>query len=564
MFTPQTSPFGTDPSTVSASFFVPPVPATADKQLNVYLVFTDESTSALVGQSSAIAGGGVGVSFCCTGTMYSKNACSGAPKGGLIVAAGGTPAPVVGAFTGLSVAQGSRGSYNFTVASPGSVWLTTVVCEASGDALPANAPVEVSARFRNPYGFLPGTQAGLLPWYGVLLACYLLLLVTYAVLMCVNRSYVLPLQYMVLGVIVTGTLEMMVSLGTFNSKNATGVPTPCNICPITSDYITAVVLNVLKRAVSRVLLLAVSMGFGVIYPSLPTRVTLGLGAMGALYAIAGIVAAVQAETTYDDAPSSWELPVFALDLVFLALIQAHHTRTTTSLKESNQTEKLRMYSRLVRVVMANVIAHILLTVVVLGIRGGHVALDWRALFVLAHFWDALYFLVLLAGAVIWAPGPTAYRYAWYAQPDAEGAIGGDGPDQPDKEEGEEEVEVELGPMQAAPPASGSAASSSSSGGSSKPSSGSARATSSTSSGGKPVHPPGTFVISAEEDAEEEEEKKKARSAIPIFAQAADVEAPDMLEESDRKRLTKSSSSSLGGGGGGKGGKSKATLPGATI
>ena len=576
MFTPATAPFGKDPSLVTATFFVPPVAAAqASDALNLYLVFTDETTYSLLGQTGMGGSGGpMGTSFCCTATMFAQRLCpAGVRAGGLIAVdgAGGAAAPNVTQFD-VPLTSGARGTASFTVPNSGAVWLTTVACDRAGGPLPPGAPVEVSAVFRNPYGYLPGTLVGLLPWYGVLLGAYLLLLLAYAILMCLNASYVLPLQYMVLGVIVAGTLEMVVSLGTFSTKNTTGVPTPCNICPITSDYMAGVVLNVLKRAVSRVLLLAVAMGFGVLHPSLPHKVSAGLAALGLVYAAFGILAAVKAETSYDDTPTTWELPLFALDLVFLALIQAHHTRTTASLKDSNQTEKLRMYSSLVKVVMANVVAHILLTVMVLGIRGGHVALDWRALFVLNHFWDALYFLVLLAGAYIWAPGPTAYRYAWYAQPEAEGgagAGGGLGSDGDEEAAEEGEVEVELGPMQGAPAATGESGTSSSSGGSGS-SSGAAAGKGGSSRGvaaGKPAHPPGTFVISAEEEDAEEEEKRKKRVEVsasaaatpaPASAAAAADGGPDLLEESDKKRLAKIS----------KGGKpskpAPPTLPGAAI
>ena len=68
------------------------------------------------------------------------------------------------------------------------------------------------------------------------------------------------------------------------------------------------------------------------HPSLPPRIVLGLGALGGLYCVAGIASAVRAETTYDAGGANvWELPVLALDLVFLALILAHHTRTSAAL-----------------------------------------------------------------------------------------------------------------------------------------------------------------------------------------------------------------------------------------
>jgi hypothetical protein len=334
---------------------------------------------------------------------------------------------------------------------------------------------------------------GLLPWYGVLLAAYTLLALIFIVALVRNREFILPLQWLVLGVIAIGLFEMMLSLGTYDTKNKTGVPTPCNICAVTGDYMSAVVANVLKRTASRVLLLAVAMGFGVVYPSLPSRSTLGLIILGITYAVAGLLDEVERETTYDVGPSMWELPVVLLDLAFLALINVYHERTTKGLAAAKQEEKLKMYRSLVRVVLANVAAHIILTVTVIGIRNGSVALDWRALFFLQHFWDLLYFIALCAGAYIWAPGPTAYRYSWYAQPGADeesAAAGGAG----GGEVGAEAVEIEM-PASAASGKGGGVA------------------TSATA-----VPPPGAFAIAAEDEEDEEDA------------------APSMLEESDRVRL----------------------------
>ena len=40
---------------------------------------------------------------------------------------------------------------------------------------------------------------------------------------------------------------------------------------------------------------------------------------------------------------------------------------------------------------------------------------WRFSFIVVSFWDVLYLTVLLAVAWIWAPGPEAFRYAYYSQ-----------------------------------------------------------------------------------------------------------------------------------------------------
>jgi len=244
MFTPSTAPFGNDPATVTASLFLPPVSSsTIDSKLNVFLVFYNEESYSQVGQPSAPSG----TLFCCTAGVFGKGGCpSGTKAGDLILMPRVNPTdvtPTVASFS-VSPALGARVASNFTVPTSSPVYFTVVVCESSGGPLPVGAPVEITTAFRNPYGYLPGTLVGLLPWYAVLFALYALLALAYIGAMICNRSYVLPLQWLVLSVIGLGLLEMVVNLGTYAGKNITGVPTPCNICVLTSDYMTGVVLNV--------------------------------------------------------------------------------------------------------------------------------------------------------------------------------------------------------------------------------------------------------------------------------------------------------------------------------
>lgn len=86
-----------------------------------------------------------------------------------------------------------------------------------------------------------------LPFYGFLFVAYLIFTLGYAISACVQRAYLLKLQYMILAVIGFGVLEMAVWFFMYQSKNETGIPTPCNVCPTTTDYLVAVIMNVLKR-----------------------------------------------------------------------------------------------------------------------------------------------------------------------------------------------------------------------------------------------------------------------------------------------------------------------------
>lgn len=76
---------------------------------------------------------------------------------------------------------------------------------------------------------------------------YLIFLLGYSISACVQRKYLLNLQLLILATVAFGMLEMAVWFFMYNEKNQSGSPTPCNVCPTTTDYLVAVIMNVIKR-----------------------------------------------------------------------------------------------------------------------------------------------------------------------------------------------------------------------------------------------------------------------------------------------------------------------------
>lgn len=104
-----------------------------------------------------------------------------------------------------------------------------------------------------------------------LCVCPQLLLLVFICLSICKRDKLIPLQFVVLGVIVMGAAETTTWFIAYLSKNSSGVG-PCGvdgICPpLTADMMVALVLNVGKRTLSRVLLLVVVLGYGVVESTL--------------------------------------------------------------------------------------------------------------------------------------------------------------------------------------------------------------------------------------------------------------------------------------------------------
>jgi hypothetical protein len=490
-------------------------------RLSIHAVVVDDASGIALGPPGSPGTPYLELPLCCTTARYSAGQCGpGAQVGGLILFPNRTgpsvPAPAVASWV-TSAAAGTGalpalvGTARFDVQREGTQSLLVVACDARGSFGLPPFTVSLTVAFRNPYGFLPGIIYGDLPFYGVLFVAYLLGVVLYSALCCKNREHLLALQAAVLGLLVLGAVEMAVWFFTFNSKNETGVPTPCNVCPTTSDYMAAVVLSVLKTTVSRALLLAVSLGYGVVHAALSRRTTIYLAALSLTYFLFAALNQVEKETTYSVQATAWEAPVFVLDMTFFVWTYRSLLDIEAALAAQGQNEKLRMYRSLIRVIKVNGLAWMLITLSIILIIFGVLPLSWKALFFLQEFWAVIYFAVLVAVAVIWAPGPTAFRYSLYSQPatDEAGAAAGPGGPDDDEEDGAAGAGGD-GKGAAAGPAvradgveiemtGGASTAARTSGGSS----GSSSSSSAKKAAGAPVGAEKTFVIEEEDEGDDE-------------------------------------------------------------
>ena len=195
--------------------------------------------------------------------------------------------------------------------------------------------------------------------------------------MCLwHRDKLIPLQLGVACVMLLGLVEVCTWFFTYTSKNASGVPV-CDAddsCPpLTDDIMAAAVLSVGKRCVSRVLLLVVCLGYGVVKPKLsrgnavlvallgcvlhtrattwprhsisyhleaadpfPRRVLptppLSLGYFG----FGTVLAMIEANAPDDLGTSMWAVPVVIFDLVFVCWIYQALETIRVQLRQANQ------------------------------------------------------------------------------------------------------------------------------------------------------------------------------------------------------------------------------------
>ncbi|KAB1224648.1 Transmembrane protein 87B [Morella rubra] len=115
--------------------------------------------------------------------------------------------------------------------------------------------------WKNPDGYLPGKMAPLMTFYGFMSLAYLLLGLIWFLRFVQFWKDILQLHYHITAVIALGMCEMAVWYFEYANFNSTG-SRPMGIT------LWAVTFSSVKKTLSRLLLLVVSMGYGVVKPTL--------------------------------------------------------------------------------------------------------------------------------------------------------------------------------------------------------------------------------------------------------------------------------------------------------
>lgn len=132
--------------------------------------------------------------------------------------------------------------------------------------------------WRNPDGYLPGKMALLMTFSGLMSLAYLVLGLVWFLRFVQYWKDIMQLHYHITAVIALGMCEMALWYFEYANFNSTG-SRPMGIT------IWAVTLTAVKKTISRLLLLVVSMGYGVVRPTLGS-VTSKILLLGVMYFVA--------------------------------------------------------------------------------------------------------------------------------------------------------------------------------------------------------------------------------------------------------------------------------------
>lgn len=276
----------------------------------------------------------------------------------------------------------------------------------SGNILTADVQGEVG--FRNPYGYLPAEMYGMLPFEGARAVGMLAFFCFFIFFYILHSSSRLPLHTGIVVVLFVSLVEFSVWFGAYIKINEIGVP---YCCPFPSEVMAALILQVFRQVLSRVLLLVVSLGYGIVRPKLLRVEIYAIVFMAVAYLVASIVAETakivlfnrKVNINADEQSRSYSLPQFVLDVLFLSWIYISLTSTIRILSEFRQTAKLDMYNALHRTIIGFCSLFAAVTVLAVMAQSGFIIWPWQYLWLMDVLWETLNFAVLIAVSVICLP-----------------------------------------------------------------------------------------------------------------------------------------------------------------
>uniref|UniRef100_A0A2P2IUN0 GOST seven transmembrane domain-containing protein n=2 Tax=Rhizophora mucronata TaxID=61149 RepID=A0A2P2IUN0_RHIMU len=264
--------------------------------------------------------------------------------------------------------------------------------------------------WKNPNGYLPGKMTPLMTFFGIMSLAYLALGLIWFLKFVQHWKDVILLHYYITAVIALGMCEMAIWYFEYSNFNSTGMR-PMGVT------LWAVTFRTVKKTLSRLLLLVVSMGYGVVKPTLG-GITSKVLLLGLLYFIASeALELVEHLGNINDFSKKTKLflvlPVAFLDSWFILWIFSSLSKTLEKLQMRRNMAKLELYRKFTNSLAVSV----LLSIAWIGFELYFNATDplselWRVAWIIPAFWTMLAYSLLVVICVLWAPSHNPTRYAY--------------------------------------------------------------------------------------------------------------------------------------------------------
>ncbi|XP_019725920.1 transmembrane protein 87A isoform X2 [Hippocampus comes] len=256
-------------------------------------------------------------------------------------------------------------------------------------------------------GYISITEYPLMIFYMVMCVVYILFALLWFIWAACYWKDILRIQFWIAGVIFLGMVEKAVFCAEYENTNMVGSASP-------GLLIFAELVSALKRTIARLLVIIVSLGYGIVKPRLGTVMHRVIG-LGVLYFIFAAIEGVLRITGAKDSDLALlaNIPLALLDSSLCWWIFVSLAQTIKTLKLRKNPVKLSLYRHFTNTLIFAVIA----SIIFMGwtakkFRLADCQLDWIELWVEDAFWRFLFSLILLVIMFLWRPSANNQRYAF--------------------------------------------------------------------------------------------------------------------------------------------------------
>uniref|UniRef100_A0A8C4PZS2 Zgc:162698 n=1 Tax=Eptatretus burgeri TaxID=7764 RepID=A0A8C4PZS2_EPTBU len=267
--------------------------------------------------------------------------------------------------------------------------------------------LHVEVQLKSKVGYISAAEWPLMMFYMVLCILYVLLGVVW--LFCLARYWrdLLRIQFWIGAVILLGMVEKAVFYAEFHSINMTGLS-------VHGAVVFAELVSAVKRTLARLLVIIVSLGYGIVKPRLGNTMYKVVG-VGLLYMIFSAVEGIQRVSVK---PSNIDILYSGIILAFIdsciiwwIFMSLYQTMKTLTLRRN--VVKLSLYRHFTNTLVFCVLASIIFTIwSTRKFRFATCQSDWQEIWLEEAFWRLLFCVILLVIMVLWRPSVNNQRYAF--------------------------------------------------------------------------------------------------------------------------------------------------------
>ncbi|XP_010729001.2 transmembrane protein 87A isoform X2 [Larimichthys crocea] len=271
----------------------------------------------------------------------------------------------------------------------------------------ANWNLTVKVVMKGSHGYISITEWPLMIFYMVMCIVYILYALLWFIWAACYWKDLLRIQFWIAGVIFLGMVEKAVFCAEYENTNTVGSASP-------GLLIFAELVSALKRTLARLLVIIVSLGYGIVKPRLGTVMhrVVGLGVLYFAFAsIEGVLRITGAKDS--DLALLANIPLALLDSSLCWWIFVSLAQTIKTLKLRRNPVKLSLYRHFTNTLIFAVIA----SIIFMGwtakkFRLAECQSDWIELWVEDAFWRFLFSVILFVIMFLWRPSANNQRYAF--------------------------------------------------------------------------------------------------------------------------------------------------------